>query len=113
MERGGFRFWGAVEILTIAFFWISGKVRCVRVRRGILLVLSFVGLVAVILVVAWPREPQYNGKRLSEWVNMYRDAVQPIDLDSVTVDKAKQEEAVAAVRQMRDEILPRAVRSVG
>ena len=55
-----------------------------RKRRILLIVVGVVVLVSLGALVLWPssREPEYGGKRLSEWVELYDDGASPQSSDS-------------------------------
>src|SRR5438270_12088434 len=77
----------------------SGIIGRVKPRRGIsVAVLATVALV-VLAVASWPgeREPEYKGKKLSEWLLAYRDGL---------TNRVVQEEAAKAVRQIGTNSLP-------
>jgi hypothetical protein len=50
-------------------------------------------------------EPKYKGKKMSEWAEIYESSLQP---DGPT-DSPERREAVEAVRNLRDQVLPRAL----
>jgi hypothetical protein len=77
------------KISGLRSFWYGGVVR----RRRIVVILAVCVLVVICVVAFWPREhePEYNGKKLSEWLALQND--HPEDVD-------------AAVRAIRTNALP-------
>jgi hypothetical protein len=74
-------------------------------KWNIAVLLSLLIGVATVLVLTHSRDPEYRGKRLSEWVRLYdMDAEGPTQ----STDTPACREAVLAVRQMRDQALDRA-----
>src|SRR5207253_4084422 len=76
------------------------------------------GLIAVVVVAAfvWPgeREPVYQGKKLSEWAQIYEESFNPISTDDEEPrpETPERREAVKAARSVRDKLLPRAVKMI-
>jgi hypothetical protein len=86
-------------------------------KRGkrALQILAACGLIGLLAVALWPgkKEPEYKGKKLSEWAEIYEDSFRPMDADGdpPAVSKARTE-AIEAAHCMRDQILPRALRMI-
>jgi hypothetical protein len=59
--------WGGKKISESGSFWYRAVVR----RRRVIIVLAVCVLVGIGVVAFWPgeREPEYNGKKLSEWLD--------------------------------------------
>jgi len=70
-------------------------------KKKTLIILAAV-LVAVVVVVIWPeeREPEYQGKKLSEWLEFYFP------------DKLGYQEAIAAIQHMGTNALPYLLRAI-
>ena len=84
-------------------------------RHRILLVLAACAVAALVLyqVVQSEPEPQYNGKKSSQWAEIYEMSLNPTTVDAEPPpDSAERREAVEAVRRMKDKVLPRAVRMI-
>jgi HEAT repeat protein len=57
------------------------------------------------------REPEYNGRTLSQWVEIYEVSFNPMPAEEdPPKDSAARREAVEAAHHLRDKILPRALR---
>jgi hypothetical protein len=58
------------------------------------------------------REPQYKGKTMSEWAEIYESSFQPPDVAINPSALHMRHEALDAVRGMRDQVLPRALKLI-
>jgi len=78
----------------------SGILGRVKPRRRILLAVLGLAFAVVLVAVLWPgqKEPEYQGKKLSEWLLTY---VNPVALDPV-----RQDQALNAVRHIGTNGLP-------
>jgi HEAT repeat protein len=76
----------------------------VKKRRIILLALALI-VVFVITILVWPgeREPEYQGKKLSEWLAQYSQRTTDFDSGS---NGTERDEAAAAVRHIGTNALP-------
>jgi len=74
-------------------------------RKYLLLTVAALVVVGLTLFLATPREPSYDGKRLSEWIKIYGE-----NGLSTSVDK---ETAAGAIRQIGTNALPYPVKWIG
>src|SRR5262249_34740173 len=79
-----------------------------------LLLIAGCAMAAFLLyLVARDPEPQYQGKKLSQWVDIYESTLIPPTVDAdPPPDSAERREAVEAGRRIKDKVLPRAVRMI-
>ena len=81
-------------------------------RRIVFVVLGACALLAVATVAFWPepKEPEYQGKKLSEWAEIYRTSFNPVPgEEEPPKDSAERREAVQAAHYAQAKLLPRAV----
>jgi hypothetical protein len=99
------------KISELGFFWHDADVRR---RRVFILIAGFI-LVVIGLVAFWPggREPQYQGKKLSEWIDIAGSNLSGPDLAILgesgnfnTISNVLALEAVRAVRSIGSNALP-------
>jgi hypothetical protein len=103
------RFWqknGGKKISTLGSFWYGEVVR----RKRILIILTACVLAGIGVVAFWPgpKEPEYNGKKLSEWLRAYELPVNPVA--SFEQWRAKWRAADEAVQHIGTNALPWLVR---
>jgi len=81
-----------------------------RGRRALLILCGCV-LVACVVWVAWPgeREPEYKGRKLSEWIRIYEKGTEPY---AKSADVFEADNAIKAVCAIRDEVLPWGLRKI-
>jgi hypothetical protein len=84
----------------------------VKRSRQIVLILVTCGFIAVVVTVIWPEkpEPMYNGRSLSEWEEIYKRLLQSDMLGDREI--ALSLEAVKAAHEMRDSIIPVALKDI-
>jgi hypothetical protein len=75
-------------------------------RRRRIFLLAGCALLALVAVLVWPpeREPEYHGKKLSEWLRLYGTSARATPRPALTTNQ--QQEAVAAVRALGTNALP-------
>jgi hypothetical protein len=81
----------------------------IRKKRIIVSAVVFVAAVAAAVLWQGERDPKYQGRKLSEWVEIYREhAVEGPEV----VDSPEGWIAIRAVRQIRDQAIPVAIRAI-
>jgi hypothetical protein len=71
--------------------------------------------VAIVAIAFWPgeKEPEYKGKKLSEWADIYETSLNPRPgEEDPPEDSAERREAVQAAHYAREKILARAVNMI-
>jgi hypothetical protein len=84
-----------------------------RSNQNVLILITFGGILMALTVV-WSvkPEPTYNGKTASQWEQIFRGRAFADDIPLSDSDHAREREAIKAVHEMRDAVLPVALRDI-
>ncbi|MGA2248852.1 MAG: HEAT repeat domain-containing protein [Verrucomicrobiota bacterium] len=84
-----------------------------RKQSVLILIISALVVAALTVIFSVEPEPEYKGKKLSEWAEIYETSFEPDQVDGETPkDSEPRREAVEAAHQTRDKLLPVALKMI-